>query len=114
MKSSPGRGSASSTSRSIATSPTRTSCGIDYGAWISPDTGDGSSPIVDGSPAQEAGLLANDIITSIDGRRIDAGQTLDDILSLYGPGDTLTLEVLRDGTTIDIPVTLGTRPANLD
>ena len=88
--------------------------GIDYGAWISPDTTDGSTPIVEDSPAQNAGLLPNDIITSIDGRRIDAGQSLDDILSLYEPGDTLTLEVLRDGATVDIPVTLGTRPANLE
>jgi S1-C subfamily serine protease len=87
---------------------------IDYGAWISPETGSGASPIVPDSPAEQAGLQANDIITSIDGQRIDAGQTLDDILSLYGPQDELTLEVLRNGATINVPVTLGTRPAGLD
>ena len=87
---------------------------IDYGAWISPDTGSGDPPIVVGSPAEAAGLQAGDIITSIDGRRIDAGQGLDDILSLYEPADTLTLEVLRNGATVEISVTLGTRPAGLD
>jgi S1-C subfamily serine protease len=87
---------------------------IDYGAWITPETADGSPPIVPDSPAEAAGLIAGDIVTAIDGRRIDASQGLDDILSLYGPGDELTLSVLRDGETIDVPVTLGTRPAGLD
>ena len=87
---------------------------IDYGAWISPDTGSGDPPIIAGSPAEAAGLQAGDIITSINGRRIDATQSLDDTLTLYEPGDTLPLEVLRDGTTIEINVTLGTRPAGLN
>jgi S1-C subfamily serine protease len=87
---------------------------IDYGAWISPETADGSPPIVADSPAEDAGLQAGDIVTAIDGRRIDASQGLDDVLSLYGPGDMLTLSVLRDGQTIEVAVTLGTRPAGLN
>jgi S1-C subfamily serine protease len=87
---------------------------IDYGAWISVDTGSGDPPIVEGSPAEEAGLRAGDIITAIDGVRIDAGQGLDDVLSLYQPGDELTLSVLREGSTVDVAVTLGTRPAGLE
>ena len=87
---------------------------IDYGAWIAPETGSGDPPIVAGSPAEKAGLQAGDIITSIDGHRIDAGAGLDDVLSLYKPGDTLTVEVLRNGQTVPISITLGTRPANLN
>jgi S1-C subfamily serine protease len=87
---------------------------VNYGAWISPDTGSGDPPIVAGSPAEKAGLQAGDIITSVDGHRVDAGAGLDDVLSLYKPGDTLTLEVLRDGTTVPIQITLGTRPAGLN
>ena len=87
---------------------------IDYGAWLSPDTGTGDPPVMDGSPAQTAGLKAGDVITSIDGRRIDAAQGLDDLLSLYEPGDRLTLSVLRGGETLQIGITLGTRPAGLD
>ncbi len=86
---------------------------IDYGAWIAPDTEDGSPPIWPESPAAAAGLMPNDIITAIDGTRIDAAQGLDDILSLYEPGDQLTLSVLRDGTTTSMALTLGTRPADL-
>jgi 2-alkenal reductase len=86
---------------------------IDYGAWIQPSS-DGSAPIIADSPAQAAGLQSGDIITSIGGHRIDAASSLDDVLSLFKSGDTLTLEVLRNGQTIELPLTLGTRPAGLN
>jgi S1-C subfamily serine protease len=87
---------------------------IDYGAWLAPDTASGESPIKEGTPAADAGLQPGDIITSINGTRIDASQTLDDILSNYEPGDQLTLAVLRVGQTIQLSVTLGVRPAGLE
>jgi len=87
---------------------------LDYGAWIAPETSDGSPPVLPDSPASDAGLQPDDIVTAIDGRRIDAAQGLDDILSNFVPGDRLTLSVLRDGTTLQIGLTLGTRPAGLD
>jgi serine protease Do len=85
---------------------------IDYGAWLAP-LSDGSSPVVAGSPAAAAGLQENDIITAIDSHRVDATSGLDDLLSMYQPGDTVTLEVLRNGSTIQLKLTLGTRPAGL-
>jgi S1-C subfamily serine protease len=87
---------------------------VDYGAWISATTASGDPAIVPGSPAEKAGLQPGDIITSIDGHRIDAGTGLDDVLSLFKPDETLTLQVLRNGETISVPITLGTRPADLD
>src|SRR4051794_30596821 len=87
---------------------------VDYGAWISPTTASGDPAIVPGSPAEQAGLQEGDIITSIDGHRIDAGAGLDDVLSLFKPSDTLTLQVLRNGETVELKATLGTRPANLE
>ncbi|MEP7360524.1 MAG: trypsin-like peptidase domain-containing protein [Chloroflexota bacterium] len=87
---------------------------IDYGAWLSADTGTGDSPIKDGSPAAAAGLMAGDIITSINAARVDSSQGLDDLLSNYDPGERLTLGVLRAGETLQIGVTLGTRPAGLE
>ena len=86
---------------------------IDYGAWIAPDTSGGGEPIVPGSPADNAGLRAGDIVTAIDGRRIDASLDLDDILTNYVPGDRVTLDILRDGTTLQLGVTLAERPADL-
>jgi serine protease Do len=54
-----------------------------------------------------------DIITAIEGEPIDDEHPLDALLTQYAPGRTVTLEVLRDGGTQTVPVTLGTRPADL-
>ena len=71
----------------------------------------GQSPVVAGSPAAQAGLQPGDIITAIDGTTLDASHQLDQVMSGYGPGKTVSLSVLRDGQTMTISVTLGTRPA---
>jgi S1-C subfamily serine protease len=85
---------------------------IDYGAWLAP-LSSGGSPVMANSPAAAAGLQEGDIITAIDGHRVDATAGLDDLLSQYKPGDTVTLDVLRNGSTIQLQLTLGTRPAGL-
>ena len=76
--------------------------------------GVGTTPGVQpGTPAAEAGLRDGDIIVRIDQQLIDAEHPLDATLSRYAPGDTVTVEVLRDGETIRLPLTLGTRPSDL-
>jgi S1-C subfamily serine protease len=83
---------------------------IDYGAWVS---GGRTAPaVVPGSPAQEAGLQDGDIVTAINGRRVDANNTLDEVLSAYQPGESLTLMVLRNGESLELTLTLGVRPAS--
>jgi S1-C subfamily serine protease len=91
---------------------------VTAGAWIhaSPDEGtqgqEAAAAIVPDSPAADAGLQAEDIITAIDGQAIDRQHPLDLLLLTHAPGDTVTLTVLRDGTSQSIEVTLGTRPAD--
>ncbi|MEO8610473.1 MAG: PDZ domain-containing protein [Chloroflexota bacterium] len=63
--------------------------------------------VVDKSPAAEAGLKVNDIITAVDGDKVDAERTLRDRLVAYEPGDKITLDVTRGTDTIKIDVTLG-------
>ncbi|MFI5262682.1 MAG: PDZ domain-containing protein, partial [Candidatus Limnocylindrales bacterium] len=83
------------------------------------DTGSGSGTsgtggaIVAGGPADTAGLKDGDIITELDGQRIDATHSLDDVLILHQPGDTITVTVLRNGATVNVTLKLGTRPAGL-
>ncbi len=59
------------------------------------------------SPAATAGLLADDIITAVNGEPVDAEQTLRDRLIAYEPDDTITLTVVRAGAEQQIEVTLG-------
>jgi serine protease Do len=85
---------------------------VDYGALVATQN-PAQSAVSPDSPAEEAGIQDGDIITSINGRRIDASNDLHDILSQYEPGDRLTLMLLRNGTTRQVQLTLGTRPAGL-
>jgi S1-C subfamily serine protease len=70
-------------------------------------------PIVAGGPAEQAGLLAGDIITAVNGTALDATHPLDLVMSQSAPGQTITLDVLRNGQTSQVSVILGTRPATL-
>jgi S1-C subfamily serine protease len=66
--------------------------------------------IVAGGPADQGGLKPGDIITAVDGTALDATHPLDLVMSQYGPGTSVKLDVLRDGQTTSVTVVLGTRP----
>jgi membrane-associated protease RseP (regulator of RpoE activity) len=68
--------------------------------------------VVPGGPADRAGLRAGDIITAVDGTALDATHRLDQVLGGYAAGETVRLDVLRDGQPMTLSVTIGTRPAN--
>jgi S1-C subfamily serine protease len=86
------------------------------GALIGPrqgangQTGSGVEP---GTPAAEAGLRDGDIIVRVEDLNLDELHPLDLVLSQYAPGLEVTLGVLRDGSTVDVTVVLGTRPSDL-
>ena len=82
-------------------------------AWVEP-----------GSPADDAGLrggdeklrfqgltvdAGGDVITAVDGEPIDTNSDLPRIISLLDPGDTVTLDLIRDGDEEQIEITLGDR-----
>ena len=64
----------------------------------------------EGSPAKQAELHAADVITAVDGERLDSMTDLVIELRLRRPGDTVALEVLRDGEHETVKVTLADRP----
>ena len=75
--------------------------------------GSATSPaVVPGSPADQAGIREGDIITKVNDQAIDGDHPLDATLSLYAPGDTVTLTILRDGQTTTVQLQLDGRPAN--
>lgn len=86
---------------------------VSNGALISTDSSAGSA-IQPDSPALKAGLKDGDIILSVNGVAIDQEHPLDVVVNTqFSPGDTIQLTVLRGGTTIQVPLTLGVRPSNL-
>ena len=93
----------------------RSASGSTEGAARSPDSASGQSTpaVVSGGPADTAGVRENDIIVSIEGITIDKEHPLDDVLSQYAPGKTVTLGVLRNGQELQLQLVLGTRPSNL-
>lgn len=62
--------------------------------------------VIPDTPADDAGLAKGDIITAVDGDIVDFERTLADRIAAYEPDDTITLDVLRDGETLQIQVTL--------
>jgi len=60
-----------------------------------------------GSPADKAGLIADDIITMVNNKKIKSSDGLADIVDSSEPGDILTLTVYRQNETFETNVTVG-------
>ncbi|HEX6259217.1 MAG TPA: DegQ family serine endoprotease [Woeseiaceae bacterium] len=67
------------------------------------------SDIQPGSAAEEAGLRVDDIIVKVDNKKIDDSRQLANAIGLKGSGDTVKIELLRDGKTRTVTATLGER-----
>jgi serine protease Do len=59
------------------------------------------------SPAQKAGLHVGDVITQIDGQKIESANAIIDYVSSHSVGDRVTVNYVRDGRPASTPVTLG-------
>lgn len=71
--------------------------------------GDAANPaVVSGSPADQAGLKAGDIITKINSQTIDSNHSLTSVVADHKPGDKVTLTIVRNGKTQTLTATLGT------
>jgi 2-alkenal reductase len=83
--------------------------------------------VVAGGPADAAGLRVGtvdipnvtdvkkggDLIIAIDGQKVSGfGDMVSYLVMNKKPGDAVTFTVYRDSQTVDIPVTLGSRPSN--
>jgi 2-alkenal reductase len=82
--------------------------------------------VASGGPADKAGLrgaqdhitfqgvpgipVGSDLIVAVDGRALGASEDLADLIGVHRPGETVKLQIVRDGKTRTVNVTLGKRP----
>jgi len=65
------------------------------------------SEVTPDSPGGKAGLKTGDVITAFDGKPVSDAGELQMETSLKQPGDTIHLQLMRDGKDMDVSVTLG-------
>lgn len=78
-----------------------------------PESGSGAEigSVTSGSPADDAGFRAGDVITQFDGQAVEGADALTAAVAAKSPGDVVTIRYLRNGTSATAKVTLGSRPA---
>jgi S1-C subfamily serine protease len=64
-----------------------------------------------GSPAEQAGLKAGDVITAIDGNAVASPEQLAAQVFAHQPGDQITVTYTRSGSSAQATAKLGTRSA---
>jgi S1-C subfamily serine protease len=67
--------------------------------------------VVEGGPADQAGLRQGDVITALDGMPIDEENPFINQLISRQPGQVVTVDIARDGRQLQLSITLGERPA---
>jgi S1-C subfamily serine protease len=79
---------------------------VNEGVYVENLTEDGA--------AAKAGVKKGDVIRNIDGMPIHTSAELLETIGRHRPGDKITLTVLRENKTLDIPVTLKNQMGNTD
>lgn len=68
--------------------------------------------VVEGSPAQKAGIQIRDVITNFDGKKVQIeSQELSTLIASKKVGDSVSVILTRDGKSITLSATLGEAPS---
>lgn len=85
---------------------------VSRGAYVIPSSQDGGEAgVISGSPADQAGIKEGDVIVSVDGTNIDDSHSLTALLDQHSVGDSVNLQVLRNGKQINVQATLQAAPS---
>ena len=82
------------------------------GAYVAPAVEGGPPSIIPDSPADKAGLREKDIITEVDGTKIDSTHSLSSLVGRKSVGEKVSLKVIRDGKTVNLTATVGAAPTS--
>ena len=69
--------------------------------------------ITSDSPAKKAGLQAEDVITELNGEKLNQDNSLAYLIQKYSIGDKVTLKILRNGQEMILRATLEEKPKDL-
>ncbi len=78
----------------------------DFAAMIVAGVQPGQPGVVSGSPAQAAGLKEKDLILRVQGVPLSKDKSLADLISAYHPGDSVTVQFIREGALKELTLTL--------
>lgn len=70
------------------------------------------SEVVEGGPADKAGLKRGDVIVEFDNKKVDSPITLRNMVASTIPGQSVTVRVIRDGKPLNIRVIIAELPAD--
>jgi putative serine protease PepD len=85
-------------------------------AYLGVQTQDGSgagaqvAAITSGGPAAKGGLQTGDVITTLGGKPVEDSTALSSLVDEHKPGDSVQVQVTRNGSTKTLSVKLGERP----
>jgi serine protease Do len=65
--------------------------------------------VMENSPAEESGLMEEDVIVSWNGARLESGRQLKRLVGETPPGRSVKLKVIRGGSEVELDAEIGTR-----
>jgi serine protease Do len=87
---------------------------IDRGAYVAPAVDASSPAVLPDGPADKAGVKEGDVITAIDGTKIDESHSLTSLIGRHQVGDKVKATIHRDGKSIQLNIELGALPNEID
>lgn len=89
----------------------RNSLTVDYGALLIKGAKSAELAVMPGSPADKAGLVENDIILAVNGKKVTEENTLSTLVGKFKVGDEINLKVLHKGENKEVKLKLEELPA---
>jgi len=69
--------------------------------------------VIDGSPAAKSGIRSGDVITGVNGKKVESPAILRNTIAQIPPGKTVKVELVRDRKTQSVEATIGEQPKDL-
>ena len=85
---------------------------VDYGVIVAKGKNPDELAVIPGSPADLAGIVENDIILEIDGKKINEDQNFANLIREKKVGNTIKLKILSKGVEKTVSLKLGKSPDN--